>query len=244
MKACLSWALSEGEGAYSQCVNLPLHPFFFSEAHPELCLRFPELWPLVLPSQRLNPRLGCGQKYPTEHGEEGLNIRFHLLPHLYPASWGAGARIPETGAHGQVCAAYVFVQFECLIIASLPLALDPAFWSQLLTTHRSAFQLPKFSILSSLQFLWVYTFKYGSISPSLLSFSEIKKGVVVNICIQPSYLCRSPSCSLLFFFLNMFSGSTLSNSLFTMLEKLLSPPDAVCWPGLPKARAVCGSCTG
>lgn len=36
------------------------------------------------------------------------------------------------------------------------------------------------------------------ILPSLLSFSEFKEGVDINICIQSLSLSRSPNCSLLF----------------------------------------------
>lgn len=63
------------------------------------------------------------------------------------------------------------------------------------------------------------------ISPSLLSFSECKEGVDINICIQS---CLYPEVLIAaFFVMNMFSVSTLSNSLSPVLRKAARSPRCV-----------------
>lgn len=127
----------------------------------------------------------------------------------------------------------------CAIWLVLWLAYNTSFWSSFLKSVKlltTAFWLPKLSILSPLQFSWAYTFKRMYFTPSLLSFSELKEEVNVNVYISLSSLSRSPSAA--FLILNMLSVSTLLNSLLKCLGKLPFPPGVSCQPVLPKPKAV------
>lgn len=68
------------------------------------------------------------------------------------------------------------------------------------------------------------------ISPSLLSFSEFKEGVDINICIQ---VLIAEVLIAAFVLVNMLSVSILSNSLFTVLWKAACSPrcgSLTCFP--------------
>ena len=162
VKAWLSWALNgvEGEEELSiQCVRLHLRP---------MCARCPQaLNAWFYPLQRLNHQGGRGAgdgPHCAGTGWGSRTIRFHVLPQLHTCflrCWCCWF-LRWVWVCACVCVrAWVCVQFE-LFYSFLTIKL----WIQLseldksLTTLLSAFQLPKLSILlSSLQFLWVDTFK-------------------------------------------------------------------------------------